>query len=374
MERTVSFPALNLKFSLAREALSIGPITVYWYGIIIVTGIILGCLVAINRSRRYGVHPDKMLDILLYSVIAAFVGARAYYVAFTWDYYSAHPEEIFQIWLGGIALYGSVIAAFAMAAWLCRRWKVSFLHVGDAAVPGLILGQAIGRWGNFVNMEAFGTNTTLPWGMTGTDITNYLMFHRDALADIGVFVDPAAPVHPTFLYESLWCFVGFFLLLWISKSRRFLGEIILLYAGWYSLGRAWIEGLRTDSLMAGNLRVSQGVAVAIATSAVLAWVVLFFRTKKGNLPPTLLVPDTQTLLAQAEAMAPQTKAAVLPDETSVDEAASQPASDDVSQKAAEKPLLSDEPLTQADDEQTKDAKKQEPAHLNKDSTDEPPHA
>ena len=280
--------------------------------------------------------------MLFRSVIAAFVGARAYYVVFTWDYYSAHLGEIFQMWLGGIALYGGVIAAFAMAAWLCRRWKVSFLHVADAAVPGLILGQAVGRWGNFVNMEAFGTNTALPWGMTGTDITSYLVFNRDALAAIGVAVDPTAPVHPTFLYESLWCLAGFFFLLWLSKSRRFSGEITLLYAGWYSLGRAWIEGLRTDSLMAGNLRVSQGVAVAIAASALLAWVALYYKMKKGNLPRFLIVPDAQTLLAQADAMAPQTDAAAPACETKDDGTDSQPVSDDIFGEESVERLLSDE--------------------------------
>lgn len=307
MQRTVSFPALNLKFSLAREALSLGPITVYWYGIIVVTGIMLGCFVAIRRSRRHGVHPDKMLDVLLYSIIAGFAGARAYYVAFSWDYYRNHPGEIFSIWLGGIALYGGVIAAFLMGAWLCRRWKIPFLYVTDAAVPGLILGQAIGRWGNFVNMEAFGTNTTLPWGMTGTDIVTYLAYHRDALSAMGIVVDPAALVHPTFLYESLWCFAGFLLLLWRGKHRRFSGEITLLYAGWYSLGRAWIEGLRTDSLMAGSVRVSQGLAVALVAVFVLAWFILTAKIKNQALPSMLILPDTQTLQHFADAVAEQTK-------------------------------------------------------------------
>jgi phosphatidylglycerol:prolipoprotein diacylglycerol transferase len=290
MARSVSFPGLGLEFFVAREALSFGPFTVYWYGIIVVSGIVLGCFAALVQSRKYGLNPERMLDLFLYSIIAAFVGARAYYVIFSWDYYSANPGEILQIWKGGIALYGGVIAAFAAAWLLCRAWGISFLQAADAAAPGLILGQAVGRWGNFVNMEAFGTNTSLPWGMTGTDISAYLSANRDTLASLGIAVDPLAPVHPTFLYESLWCFVGFLLLIGLSKRRSFLGESLLMYIGWYGLGRFWIEGLRTDSLMAGSLRVSQVLAAALVIAAISTRIIIGSRIRKNSLPSLLSLP------------------------------------------------------------------------------------
>ncbi|MEG1849054.1 MAG: prolipoprotein diacylglyceryl transferase [Oscillospiraceae bacterium] len=302
MGRTISFPGLGLEFSIAREALVIGPFTIYWYGILVVGGIALGMLYALRRSREFGIHPDRMMDIALYSVVAGLVGARLYYVAFSWDYYSRHPEEIIRIWEGGIALYGGVIGAFLMAWLLCRRWKTPFLNGADCAVGGLILGQAIGRWGNFVNIEAFGGNTTLPWGMTGPTIVAYLEAHKEALGAIGMAIDPTMPVHPTFFYESIWNLIGFLLIVCYTKRRRFNGELSLFYCGWYGLGRVWIEGLRTDSLMWGSLRISQVLAGVGVAASLAVWLWLTAKAKAGTLSAPMLLEDPATLAAQADAM------------------------------------------------------------------------
>ena len=179
------------------------------------------------------------------------------------------------IWLGcGRASCGCSIGALIVAFIVCRSKKLPMLPVADAAFPGVMLGQAIGRWGNFLNMEAFGTNTTLPWGMTSDTISNYLSRHQAALAAQGVVVDPAMPVHPTFLYESLWNLIGVaVLLLWLFPRRSYDGQITLGYTAWYGLGRFFVEGLRTDSLMWGSVRVSQalgGVLFIVAAGLMLA--------------------------------------------------------------------------------------------------------
>ena len=175
---------------------------------------------------------------------------------------------------GGLAIYGGIIGALIVAFIVCRSKKLPMLPVADAAFPGVMLGQAIGRWGNFFNMEAFGTNTTLPWGMTSDTISNYLSRHQAALLAQGVVVDPAMPVHPTFLYESLWNLIGVaVLLLWLFPRRSYDGQITLGYTAWYGLGRFFVEGLRTDSLMWGSVRVSQalgGVLFIVAAGLMLA--------------------------------------------------------------------------------------------------------
>lgn len=315
MTRVIAFPGLGLSLDIAREAFRIGPFTVYWYGVIVVAGIGLGLYYSLRRSREFGMNPDRMTDLTLYSVIAGLVGARAYYVAFTWDYYSQHPEEIIAIWKGGIAIYGGIIGAFALGIWLCRRWKMPVLPAADCAVGGLILGQAIGRWGNFVNIEAFGGNTTLPWGMTGDSIVHYLSSQQAALAEAGIPVDPWMPVHPTFFYESMWNLLGFLFIVWYTRRRRFNGELALFYCGWYGLGRAWIEGLRTDSLMLGGLRISQVVAALGVVLSLGLWLVCRERLKKGTAPVCLLRQSDEELAAQADAMAPKSKKGPPPSES-----------------------------------------------------------
>ena len=268
------FPGLGWEIPISRVAVSIGSLEIYWYGVIIAVGFGLGLWVYLSHNRSCGIHPDEGLDIILWSMLGAIVGARAYYVAFQWDHYKDNLKEIFNLRGGGLAIYGGIIGALIVAFIVCRSKKLPMLPVADAAFPGVMLGQAIGRWGNFFNMEAFGTNTTLPWGMTSDTISNYLSRHQAALLAQGVVVDPAMPVHPTFLYESLWNLIGVaVLLLWLFPRRSYDGQITLGYTAWYGLGRFFVEGLRTDSLMWGSVRVSQalgGVLFIVAAGLMLA--------------------------------------------------------------------------------------------------------
>ena len=268
------FPGLGWEIPISRVAVSIGSLEIYWYGVIIAVGFGLGLWVYLSHNRSCGIHPDEGLDIILWSMLGAIVGARAYYVAFQWDHYKDNLKEIFNLRGGGLAIYGGIIGALIVAFIVCRSKKLPMLPVADAAFPGVMLGQAIGRWGNFFNMEAFGTNTTLPWGMTSDTISNYLSRHQAALLAQGVVVDPAMPVHPTFLYESLWNLIGVaVLLLWLFPRRSYDGQITLGYTAWYGLGRFFVEGLRTDSLMWGSVRVSQalgGVLFVVAAGLMLA--------------------------------------------------------------------------------------------------------
>ena len=200
-----------------------------------------------------------MVDVILIGTVCAVIGGRAFYVA-TAPFEYASFAEMLDIRLGGVAIYGAVIAAFLSGYFACRWRKVPILPMFDLAGMGFLLGQGIGRWGNFVNQEAFGTNTTLPWGMYSEGTCNYLSSVQETLAAQGVAVDPSLPVHPTFLYESIWCLLGFFLLWAYMKRRKFHGELILMYVMWYGAERFFVEGLRTDSLMVGSFRISQVIA------------------------------------------------------------------------------------------------------------------
>ena len=251
MEHTIGFPNLGLEFTLNRVACTVFGKDIYWYGIIICVGFILAALYVNARTKDFGITSDNLTDCLIICVPLGIICARIYYVVFEWGYYSQHPDEIIAIWKGGIAIYGGIIGTLIGLYVYSRVKKLSFASLCDLAAFGLLIGQCIGRWGNFVNGEAHGGPTTLPWGMT---------------------IDDQSMVHPTFLYESLWNLIGFILLHFYSKKRKFKGEMALLYVAWYGAGRAWIEGLRTDSLYIGSMRVSQLLAIlsCIAAIAVLA--------------------------------------------------------------------------------------------------------
>lgn len=283
----VSFPGLGLDFSVNREAVFIGPLTVYWYGIIVVTGIALGVAYAIWRAGQFGLNRDKYSDVLLYSVMFSLVGARAYYVAFSWDYYKNHLDEIVQIWKGGIAFYGGVIAALLCAFLLCRLWKISFIRGTDAALGGLLLGQSIGRWGNFMNVEAFGSYYDGFLRMVSPAVDSYFHSYPDRLPGFTaeqVMSMTEIPVHPTFLYESVCTMLGFLFMAWYTKRRRFTGELTLIYFMINGFERMFIEGLRTDSLTLGGIRVSQMLAAVMAGSAVGIWTFFRQKLKEGRLP------------------------------------------------------------------------------------------
>lgn len=258
MEHAISFPALGLDFQINRVAANIFGKDIYWYGIIICIGFVLAALYVNARVKEFGATSDNLMDCLIICVPVGIICARIYYVIFEWDYYSQHPNEIIAVWNGGIAIYGAVIGVVIALYIYSRVKKLSFVSLCDLAAFGLLIGQCIGRWGNFVNAEAYGGPTDLPWGMS---------------------IDGAAAVHPTFLYESVWNLVGFIALHFYSKKRKFPGEMALLYVAWYGLGRAWIEGLRTDSLYIGTLRVSQVLAAISCIVAVALMVRKYNRLK-----------------------------------------------------------------------------------------------
>lgn len=291
----VAFPGLGLDFSISRVAVFIGPLTVYWYGIIVVTGIALGVLYAIWRAGQFGVNKERLSDVFLYAIIAGLLGARAYYVAFSWDYYKLHPEEIIAIWKGGIAFYGGILGAILCGWLLCRRWKLPVVRSLDASLGGLLLGQSIGRWGNFVNVEAFGGYFEGPWRMVSPIIDSYFHVHPDLLPGFApeqVLQMQGIPVHPTFFYESAWTMLGFLFVVWYTKRRSFNGELALLYFFINGLGRAVIEGLRTDSLTAGGIRVSQVLAGCMVVLSVALWFVARKKLADRTAPAWLRLTPT----------------------------------------------------------------------------------
>lgn len=275
---TVEFPGLwGLKFIVNRVAFEIFGIEIYWYGIIIAAAFLVAVLLGMRDSRKFGLEPDNVIDLVLYAAPVAIVCARLYYVIFTWSDFRGAPLEVFNLRRGGLAIYGGIIGGLAVAYIFARKKKIGVFRLFDFGAPYLPLAQAIGRWGNFVNQEAYGVNTTLPWGMTSDTIKRELVNNIDMLRARGIDIDPNMPVHPTFLYESLWNIGVFFLLIWYRRRKKLDGEVFFLYMILYGVGRFWIEGLRTDSLMLGNLRISQVLAALLAISS---GIVFYMRRKK----------------------------------------------------------------------------------------------
>ena len=278
----VQFPGLGLSFELNRVAFSIGRFNVYWYGVCIAFGICLALVFAFRHSVEFGVDADSMVDVILIGIVLGIASARAYYVAMAPFKYESIWEMI-AIRDGGLAIYGGIIGGFLFGGLACKWRGVPVLPMFDLTAMGFLLGQCCGRWGNFFNQEAFGCNTTLPWGMYSEATRDYLM-GSTVTAQSGVPIDPNLPVHPTFLYESIWCLVGFILLFRYIKKRKFNGDIALRYMIWYGAGRFWIEALRTDSLMlvpSIGLRVSQLIA-GIAVAAGVAAEIYFTRKAEGK--------------------------------------------------------------------------------------------
>lgn len=281
---TVSFPKLGLEFHINPIAFSIGNVHIAWYGILIAVGILLAMFMAFKNCKRFGVNADKLVDVVLGGLIGGVVGARVYYVIFSWDQYKDNLSSIWHTWEGGMAIYGGIIGAFLVGGIVARVHKMHVLPVLDIAALGFLIGQGLGRWGNFINGEAFGCNTSLPWGMTGDRIVAYLSESKNimALTELGITVDASAPVHPCFLYESIWCILGFVVLYIYSKHRRFDGEIFLMYLGWYSFERMFVEGLRTDSLMIGKIRVSQLLAGLLFAACLLTWLIIRSKIRSAH--------------------------------------------------------------------------------------------
>lgn len=272
---------------LAEFSLFGNPITIKFYGAIIAFGFLLAVLFGGRMAYKWKMSLDKMIDVLIYGTIAGIIGARLYYVFSKWDYYGEHPGEIIKIWEGGLAIYGGIIGGVIAAFIVCKVRKMNFWNLFDIAGMSLLIGQGIGRWGNFMNQEAFGTNTTLPWGMWSEKVRDDIIRNSVEHAEKGFSVDPNLPVHPTFLYESIWCLLGVLVLYIIChKARKFSGQVALCYGIWYGLERTFVEGLRTDSLyIAGTtIRTSQALSAAIVVVCTVLLVVLLVKHIKNPKP------------------------------------------------------------------------------------------
>ena len=292
MINTVTFPGLGLEFELNRVAFSVFGHNIYWYGVIIAAGFLLAVVFGLRNAPKFGLNPDDIVDAIFYVVPSAIVGARLYYVIFNPSVcYTAGGSfsllRAIAFWDGGLAIYGGVIATVVSALIFCKVRKVDFWSGMDITSYGLLIGQLIGRWGNFVNVEAYGGLTGLPWRMCSESIANELW--RDGLLesaqDYEGILDGTLGVHPTFLYESLWNLLGLgLLLLMMRKGRKFNGQMFLSYVIWYGLGRAAIEGLRTDSLyfFGTPIRSSQMLGILSA----LAGIALFVVRLKTAGPPS----------------------------------------------------------------------------------------
>ena len=265
----ISFPSLGIEVNPGR-VLELGPLTIHYYGAIIALGLLLGMLYSCKQGRKFGLKEDDVLDGFLWVTPFAIVCARIYYVAFSWADYKDNPISALYIWEGGIAIYGGVLGAILGMWILCRVKKLKFTAVLDLILTAFLIGQSIGRWGNFMNREAFGaaTDSFLRMGLFNTRTGAWEYYH------------------PTFLYESLWNAAGFLLLHFLANKRKYDGQMALGYAAWYGLGRSVIEGLRVDSLYWGPFRVSQVLA---AVTCVIAVSLLLWKSRKQQDPALLYV-------------------------------------------------------------------------------------
>ncbi|MCG1023426.1 prolipoprotein diacylglyceryl transferase [Sutcliffiella horikoshii] len=252
-----------------RVLFSIGPINVYWYGAIITGGIFLGLWLIIRESERRNLPKDTFLDLVFFALPVSIIFARIYYVIFRWDYYSKHPNEIIAIWKGGLAMHG-VLTGAVLSIFLFAMYRgISFWKLADILAPSLILGQAIGRWGNFINQEAHGGPVTRAF-LENLYLPDFIINQ--------MYID-GTYYHPTFLYESIWNFLGFIILISLRRANLRRGELFLTYLTYYSIGRFFIEGMRTDSLMlTENLRIAQVMSLVLILTAVM---ICWYRRKKG---------------------------------------------------------------------------------------------
>ena len=317
--KPISFPGLfgDWKFNPDPIAIDVGN-GIYWYGIILAVAMLVGLFLAMKQAKRFGLEEDHVMDLVLWGIPCCIIGSRIYYVLFNLDFYrdaegALQWNRMIAIWDGGLAIYGTVIVGIVLAILYARSKKIPVGALTDVAVMGLLLGQAIGRWANFINREAFGTETTLPWRMR-------LWVEGQGIID----------VHPTFLYESLWNIVGLLLILFVvTKGRRFDGENTCFYFIWYGLGRAWIEGLRTDSLyffdltIAGHaIRVSQVLSVVVALAA-LGVMLYNFNVKKVSSENLWVNRVAAIKAAEAAAAAEEVTEAPAAEEVIAEEAAAE---------------------------------------------------
>lgn len=287
----VEFPKLGWKFDVYANLVEFTipgwdiDVTIKFYGVIIAFGFILAVLFGGRMAYKWKMDLNKMLDVLLYGTVAGIIGARLYYVIFEWNSYKNDLLSVFKIWEGGLAIYGGIIGGILAAYFVCKKNGLNFLKLLDLFGMSVLIGQGIGRWGNFTNQEAFGTNTDLPWGMWSEKVADYINVNYATLSANGIDMDSGSPVHPTFLYESVWCLLGFLILYIVCKRfRKFDGQLILGYGVIYGLERTVVEGLRTDSLYIANtnIRVSQILSLIIAVLCLAITIAKFVQIHRRN--------------------------------------------------------------------------------------------
>ena len=287
----IEFPNLGLQFYVNKVAFSIGSVSVHWYALIILTGVVLGFLYATMFAKREKLNTDYLYDVLLWGLPSAIICARAYYVIFNYSHFQNDFWSVFKIWEGGIAIYGAVIGAAISTYIYARVKKLSVLQLYDMGAFGLIVGQAIGRWGNFVNEEAFGSATNSLFAMTSKSIRVELIqqgqldINNPAIANIGA--------HPTFLYESVWNLFGAILLGLFHKHKKHHGQVFFLYLTWYGIGRFFVEGLRMDSLYWGTFRISQIVGLVTAVIGVV--MLIYYQRKPATFQITPVCKDAEKI-------------------------------------------------------------------------------
>ena len=264
----IEFPGINL---LVNPSKTFFGTNIHWYGIIIALGLVLAIVVCMRLAEKAGITQDTILDVVIYGVPSAIICARLYYVIFKWEDYRNNILDVFKIWEGGIAIYGAIIGAIISTLVYCKVKKIKFFSVADVCTPGLLIGQAVGRWGNFVNREAFGAPAS------GSVLWRMRLYADNTLK---TFVE----VHPTFLYESLWNAGVLILALKVLKNKKFDGQVFWFYILMYGLGRLWIEAMRTDSLYLGGIKISQAVALLSAVVGTAMLVVGIKNTKHAQKP------------------------------------------------------------------------------------------
>lgn len=255
---------------MSRVALDLGFIQIYWYSIMILFGLLLGLAVIYKEIKNQNINTDFFTNLAFYAIIIGIISARLYYVLFNWNYYSNNLLEIFEIWNGGLAIHGGIIGGGLFTLFYCHKYKVNIYKILDICVVGLILAQAIGRWGNFFNQEAYGMLTTKE-GLMALNIPEFIIN--------GMYID-GGYYHPTFLYESIWNLIGFIILIIVRKVFKYLktGQLTGVYLVWYSVGRIFIEAMRTDSLMLGSIKVAQLVSIIF----IIAGIILIIVRRKGS--------------------------------------------------------------------------------------------
>ncbi len=254
--------------------LDLGIIKIYWYSIMILSGLLIGGTFALHEAKKWKISEDFMINLFFYLIPLSIIGARLYYVFFNFDYYRANPIEIFKIWEGGLAIHGAIIMGLLFIIFYSKKHKVNIFRLLDIIVVGMLIGQAIGRWGNFFNQEAYGAKTTVTF-LKSIFIPQFVI---DGMYINGTYY------HPTFLYESLWCFIGFIAILFIRRYKYIkIGQITSFYLIWYGIGRYFIESLRTDSLMFGDYKAAQLLSISMIISGMILFIIKNRGSKLSNL-------------------------------------------------------------------------------------------